>query len=93
MRILSFPEFQSYLRRLLRLGSDATLGAEEHLIDDVGLDSLGMAELAAALDETGVRLLEEILLELETVGDAYHYYESQAQRLASNADAWAEAML
>jgi acyl carrier protein len=50
--------------------------ATKNFIDDLDVDSLAMVEIAtAAEDHFGVRIPDEDLKELRTVGDAVHYIE------------------
>lgn len=45
-------------------------------IDDLDVDSLSMVEIATAAEDTfGVRIPDEDLKNLRTVGDAVHYIE------------------
>jgi len=53
---------------------DITLG--KSFIDDLDVDSLSMVEIAtAAEDQFGVRIPDEDLKDLKTVGDAVSYIE------------------
>lgn len=49
----------------------AALAPETHLLDDLDLDSIDLVDLAVTLEEsTGLRLEEEELKAIRTVGDA-----------------------
>jgi acyl carrier protein len=53
---------------------DITLG--KSFVDDLDVDSLSMVEIAtAAEDQFGVRIPDEDLKDLKTVGDAVSYIE------------------
>ena len=50
-------------------------GAEpdSRLRDQLGFDSLAMAEVLVLLADRGVHLPEELIVELRTLGDLHHY--------------------
>jgi acyl carrier protein len=50
-------------------------GAEpdSRLRDELGFDSLAMAEVLVLLADHGVHLPEELIVELRTLGDLHHY--------------------
>lgn len=50
------------------------------LIDDLGMDSLALVELAMAIEEaTGVTVEDSALPNLKTVGDVMAYLEAHAE--------------
>lgn len=50
------------------------------LIDDLGMDSLALVELAMAIEEaTGVTVEDSALPNLKTVGDVLAYLEAHAE--------------
>jgi acyl carrier protein len=48
-------------------------GPDSDLRDGLGFDSLAMAEVLVLLAELGVHLPDELVPELRTLGDLYHY--------------------
>ena len=83
-----FPERQELEERLIEIlhrisGTDpAQITAESHLMDDVGIDSLGFYEILIEADSSfGIRIKEEDLLKFRTVGDVQnHLNELSLQR-------------
>ena len=83
-----FPEKQELEERLIEIlhrisGTDtAQITAESHLMDDVGIDSLGFYEILIEADSSfGIRIKEEDLLKFRTVGDVQnHLNELSLQR-------------
>ena len=75
---LSFPEFRVLLADLLR-AEPAQLLPDACLVTDLGVDSLRLVELLLRLEELGVEISPDAVWEIETVGDAYHYYRSQLE--------------
>ena len=70
------PDNQELEERLIEIlhrisGTDpASITAESHLMDDVGIDSLGFYEILIEADSSfGIRIQEEDLLKIRTVGD------------------------
>ena len=75
-----FPEQQELEERLIEIlhrisGTDpSTITAESHLMDDVGIDSLGFYEILIEADSSfGIRIKEEDLLKFRTVGDVQQH--------------------
>lgn len=52
-----------------------TTTSDSRLIEDLGLDSMAMLELAAILDEAGVDMPDALFENLETIGDVLHYFD------------------
>ena len=77
------PDNQELEERLIEIlhrisGTDpASITAESHLMDDVGIDSLGFYEILIEADtHFGIRIQEEQLLQFKTVGDIQSHLES-----------------
>jgi acyl carrier protein len=52
---------------------------DKSFVDDLDVDSLSMVEVAMAAEEKfGVKIPDDELPKLKTVGDAVHYIESNA---------------
>lgn len=71
----AFPVFAEIVGRHVNL--DLT-GARpgSRLRDDLGFDSLAMAEVLILLAGHGIRLPDELVLELHTLGDLHHYAQA-----------------
>ena len=70
---LSFEAFQAVLADLL-YAEVAQLQRDACLVTDLGVDSLRMVEILLRLEELGLEISPDAIWEIETVGDAYHYY-------------------
>ncbi len=59
--------------------SPADVTDDKSFVDDLDVDSLSMVEVAMAAEEKfGVKIPDDELPKLKTVGDAVHYIESNA---------------
>ena len=74
---LSFEAFQAMLADLLKVDM-AQVTPEAYFITDLGLDSIRMLEILLCLEEMGIELSLELAWRIQTVGDAYCYYQQQA---------------
>jgi acyl carrier protein len=73
---LSFEDFQAMLADLLNVDV-AQLTPEAYFITDLGIDSLRMIQVLLQLDQMGFKLSLESAWQIQTVGDAYRYYQEQ----------------
>jgi acyl carrier protein len=73
---LSFAAFQATLAELLNLDR-AQIKPEAYFITDLGVDSLRMAEILLRLEELGLELSPDLVWQIQTVADAYRYYQEQ----------------
>jgi acyl carrier protein len=77
--VLDLPQFVSLLEE--RLGAELPgATADSRLREDLALDSLAMIEVLVVLDDLGVRLPDDLIPALTTLGDLYHYYTVLAPR-------------
>ena len=74
---LSFAGFQSVLADLLHLDV-AQIKPEAYFITDLGVDSIRMVEVLLRLEELGVEVTLDLAWRIQTVEDAYLYYQQQA---------------
>ena len=73
----SFKEFQEMLAD--RMGMPVERFHENaSFLDDLGIDSIRMAELILEFDRLGLEIPPESIWDLQTVGDAYKFYEQNA---------------
>lgn len=73
---LSFEQFQAMLAELLNLDVEQ-LAPEAYFIADLGVDSIRMVEVFLRLQAMGLEVSPEVGWQIQTVGDAYHYYREQ----------------
>ena len=80
---LSFGQFQAMLAELLSLDVEQ-LVPEAYFITDLGVDSIRMVEVLLRLQLMGLEVSPEIGWQIQTVGDAYHYYHQQSTGQGKN---------
>lgn len=71
-------EFFAYVVAELGLSVSFPFG-EMRLIDDLGLDSLQMLELAVVVEELGAEITEEFLMTFSTLEDVYALYSAGSE--------------
>ena len=76
---LSFEAFQAMLANLLKVDV-AQVTPEAYFITDLGVDSIRMVQMLLRLEEMGIELSLESAWQIQTVGDAYRYYQQQMTR-------------
>jgi acyl carrier protein len=74
---LSVEAFQALLADLLEVDV-AQLTPEAYFVTDLGIDSLRMIQVLLRMEQMGLRLSLESVWRIQTVGDAYRYYQEQA---------------
>ncbi|MBV9141004.1 MAG: acyl carrier protein [Pseudonocardiales bacterium] len=61
-------------------GAAKNVTAEKKFVDDLDIDSLTMVEIAVMIEERlGVKVTEDELANLETVGDAVNYISANSK--------------
>ena len=73
----SFKEFQEMLADRMGLPVER-FHENSSFLDDLGIDSIRMAELILEFDRLGLEIPPESIWDLQTVGDAYKFYEQNA---------------
>ena len=73
---LSFEAFQAMLADLLKVDV-AQVTPEAYFITDLGVDSIRMVQMLLRLEEMGIELSLESAWQIQTVSDAYRYYQQQ----------------
>jgi acyl carrier protein len=73
---LSFEAFQAMLADLLNVDV-VQLVPEAYFITDLGVDSMRMLQVLLRLEEMGIELSLELAWRIQTVDDAYRYYQQQ----------------
>jgi len=80
--VASADEIREGLASILEEVADVTpsdVSDEKSFVDDLDVDSLSMVEVAMAAEEKfGVKIPDDELPKLKTVGDAVRYIESNA---------------
>jgi acyl carrier protein len=68
-----FASFVLLLER--RIDVDLSLATPESILrEDLGFDSLAMAEMLVLFSDDGIELPDELLPELRTLADLHHYF-------------------
>ena len=73
---LSFEDFRAMLADLLNVDL-VQLTPEAYFITDLGVDSIRMVQMLLRLEEMGIELSFESAWQIQTVGDAYRYYQQR----------------
>lgn len=74
---LSFAAFQAMIADLLGVEA-ARLKPEAYFITDIGVDSIRLVEILLRLEEMGLPVSPDLAWRIQTVGDAYAYYQEYA---------------
>lgn len=74
---LSFEQFQALVAGVLDL-EPAQVTPEAYFITDLGVDSIHLVEILLRLEKLGLPLTPDLAWRIQTVGDAYRYYQEQA---------------
>ena len=75
---LDFSQFQSLVAEILLVDA-AQVQPEAYFVTDLGVDSIRLVEVLLRLEGMGLELSPELAWRIQTVGDAYRYYQEQAQ--------------
>lgn len=78
-KMLSFEDFQAMLAELLNT-DPALLKADAYFITDLGVDSLRLAEILLQLEDLGLEISPDLVWEIQTVADAYRYYQESLEQ-------------
>jgi acyl carrier protein len=76
--VLDYTSFRSLLAATLDLDLEGR-GPDTLLADDLGFDSLTMAEVSVLFANDGIELPDELLTELRTLADLHHYFNVLGQ--------------
>ena len=74
---LSFDEFKQIVAESLITNPDK-LTPETHFITDLAVDSIRLVELYIRFQELGIEIPPDAVWQIQTVGDAFHYYFENA---------------
>jgi acyl carrier protein len=76
---LAFEEFQSLMAEVLHV-EVAQVQPEAYFVSDLGVDSVRLVEVMLRLEALGLELSPDLVWRIQTVGDAYQYFQEQAAR-------------
>ena len=76
---LSFEEFQAFLADILDVEIEH-IKPQAYFIKDLGVDSLKLAEMLLQFQAHGLEFSPDLAWRIQTVGEAYQYYQEQAGR-------------
>ena len=78
LKQLSFEQFQDLVAEVLHL-QPTQIQPEARFVIDLGVDSIRMAEILLRLEMLGLPLSADLIWRIETVNDAYRYYQDHSQ--------------
>ncbi len=73
---LSLDEFRQMVADLLDVDVER-VSPEAYFITELGVDSVRLVELLLRLEAMGIEIYPALAYEIQTVADAYRYYQSQ----------------
>ena len=73
---LTFDEFRLLVADLIKVDVERVT-PEAFLITELGVDSIRLVELLLRLETMGIEIYPELAYQIQTVGDAYQYYQTQ----------------
>jgi acyl carrier protein len=74
---LSFKEFQALLADILEVDPEQ-MKSQAYFVTDLGVDSLKLTEMLLQFQALGLELSPNLAWRIQTVGEAYQYYQEQA---------------
>lgn len=74
---LTFEAFQALVAEILHVEATQVV-PEAYFVTDLGVDSIRMVEVLLQLESIGLELSPGLAWRIQTVGDAYQYYQEQA---------------
>jgi acyl carrier protein len=77
IRPLTFKEFQDFLADILEVDPEL-LKPQAYFVTDLGVDSLKLTEMLLQFQALGLELSPNLAWLIQTVGEAYQYYQEQA---------------
>jgi len=76
---LSFEAFRGVVADLLQVDA-ARVTPEAYFVTDLGADSLRMLQILLRLEKLGLAFSLDSAFQIQTVADAYRYYQQSAGR-------------
>ena len=77
LKPLSFEAFQAMVAGILAIEVERVT-PEAYFVTDLGVDSVRLVEILLRLEAMGLELSPDLAWRIQTVGDAYCYYQEQA---------------
>jgi acyl carrier protein len=77
--VMTFDEFRAVMAESLIMNPEQ-LVPEAHFITDLAVDSIRFVELYLKFQELGIEIREDAVWEIQTVGDAYNFYKTNAEK-------------
>jgi acyl carrier protein len=77
---LTFEAFRAMVADLLQVDM-ARVTPEAYFVTDLGVDSLRMLQILLRLEKLGLAFSLEAAFQIQTVADAYHYYQQSSRRV------------
>ena len=77
--IMSFDEFRNSMAEALIMNPEQ-LVPEASFITDLAVDLIRFVELYLKFQEMGIEIPEDAVWEIQTVGDAYNFYKTNAEK-------------
>ena len=74
---LTFEQFQNLVAEVLNI-EPGQVTPEAYFVTDLGVDSIRMVEVLLRLESLGLPLTPDLAWRIQTVGEAYQYYQEQA---------------
>jgi acyl carrier protein len=74
---LTFEQFQTLMAEILHV-EVAQVKPEAYFVTDLGVDSVRLVEMMLRLETLGLELSPDLVWRIQTVGEAYQYYQQQA---------------
>jgi acyl carrier protein len=74
---LSFEEFQALVAQMLETTPEQ-ITPQAYFVTDLGVDSVRLVELLLRMQDLGLELTPDLAWRIQTVQDAYQYYQEQA---------------
>ena len=74
---LTFEQFQTLMAEILHV-EVAQVKPESYFVTDLGVDSVRLVEMMLRLETLGLELSPDLVWRIQTVGEAYRYYQEQA---------------
>ena len=74
---LTFEQFQILMAEVLHV-EVAQVKPEAYFVTDLGVDSVRLVEVMLRLEALGLEISSDLVWRIQTVGEAYQYYQEQA---------------
>ena len=74
---VSFEQFQALMAEVLHV-EVAQVKPEAYFVTDLGVDSVRLVEMMLRLEALGLELSPDLIWRIQTVGEAYRFYQEQA---------------